>query len=111
MFLTMPYADHQTTRLSGARGRVVKRTSFGVGLDVANESSQHGSAGLVRDRGRMRLQHHVVECEKARVEVRLACEHIEGSAGDLSLLQRGDQCGLVNDRSARDIDQVSVWSK
>ena len=49
--------------------------------------------------------------KKARIDVRLGREHVERGAGDLLVLQRGDQRGLVDDRAARDVDQVSVGTE
>ena len=75
------------------------------------KAREHGGAGLVRDRGGMRLQHHVVERQEARIEVGLGGEHVERRAGDRAVLQRIEQRRLVDDRAARDIDEVAARAR
>ena len=52
----------------------------------------------------MRLQEHVRKAEVSLVQARLVVEHVETGGGDPSRSQRGDQCLVIDEIAARDVD-------
>src|SRR5277367_199634 len=56
-----------------------------------------------------RCQHVVQRPEGVRRRQRLSVEYVDRRAGDLLVLQHADQSLLIDDRSARRIDQPGRW--
>ncbi len=65
---------------------------------IAHELA-HCLPGLDRTRSVMRLQHHIVELEKPRIDARLVEKDIETSGLDRSTLKRGNERIFVNGRT------------
>jgi hypothetical protein len=59
----------------------------------------------------VRREDDVVEAEQLARHVRLALEHVEAGAGDRSVAKRAHQRLLVDDRAARDVDEVALLAE
>ena len=65
------------------------------GKVIADELA-HGLAGLDSAAGVVRLQNHVVQCEKALIDVRLVPEDVEAGGLDRPLFKRFKQRRFVD---------------
>jgi hypothetical protein len=88
-----------------------QRLAGEVGGEVGEGEVAHRVTRLPGGAAHVRCQHDVVEPEQLGRNVRLALEHVEAGTGDDAVLQRLDERLFVDDRAARDVDEVAVLAE
>ncbi len=93
------------------RYRSERRLAGGPGEDVVDQKLIHLFARVYRRRTEMRQQHDVRHRQQLFRNFRLFGEDVQPGCHDLSLAERRDQSGLVDDRAARNVDQNTLGSE
>ena len=76
-----------------------------MGRKIDEDEVNHGPACLDRRASPMRLEHDIVNVPKRRRNVGLVRKYVQTCPAQTPLGERGNQRGLVDDATARDIDQ------
>ena len=103
--------SQQRTDASAERYRIRQRLAGEKRVEIGDHAVLHRHMRLQRMAADMRGQHDVGQRRQRVRRMRLLLVHVEAGAGDGLLGQRRDQRLLVDDRAARDIDDVTVLAE
>ena len=91
--------------------RIGQRLACKKRIEVGDHAILHRRVRVLRVAADMRGQHDVRKRGQSARRMRFLLEHVEARAGDGVVGERGNQRRLVDDRAARDIDDITVASE